>query len=71
MPIVQLQNKFKELNNGFKGWLKSQVALVDVDVTTATSEILGGATKALVGTLTHLVDPMYQSRSQKATAQFF
>jgi len=51
-PIVQLQNKFKELDNGFKAWLSKQAAPVDVAVTTATSAIQGGAIGALMGTLT-------------------
>lgn len=51
-PIVQLQNKFKELDNGFKTWLSRQTAPVDVAVTTATSAIQGGAIGALMGTLT-------------------
>lgn len=51
-PIAQLQNKFKELDNGFKTWLSRQTAPVDVAVTTATSAIQGGAIGALMGTLT-------------------
>jgi hypothetical protein len=51
-PIVQLQNKFKELDNGFKAWLSRQAAPVDVAVTTATSAVQGGAIGALMGTLT-------------------
>lgn len=51
-PIAQLQNKFKELDNGFKTWLSRQTTPVDVAVTTATSAIQGGAIGALMGTLT-------------------
>lgn len=51
-PIVQLQNKFKELDNGFKLWLSKQAAPVDVAVTTVTSAMQGGAIGALMGTLT-------------------
>jgi hypothetical protein len=51
-PIVQLQNKFKELDSGFKAWLSRQAAPVDVAVTTATSAVQGGAIGALMGTLT-------------------
>lgn len=51
-PIGQLQNKFKELDNGFKLWLSRQIAPVDVAVTTVTSAMQGGAIGALMGTLT-------------------
>lgn len=51
-PIVQLQNKFKELDNGFKLWLSKQATPVDVAVTTVTSAMQGGAIGALMGTLT-------------------
>lgn len=50
--IVQLQNKFKKLDNGFKALLSRQTASVDVAVTIATTAIQVGAIGAVMGILT-------------------
>uniref|UniRef100_A0A3Q7FK03 SAM domain-containing protein n=2 Tax=Solanum lycopersicum TaxID=4081 RepID=A0A3Q7FK03_SOLLC len=51
-PIVQLQNKFKELEIGFKGWLSKQSIPVEAAVVTATSGLQGAAIGGFMGTLT-------------------
>ncbi|KAK6794740.1 hypothetical protein RDI58_008193 [Solanum bulbocastanum] len=51
-PIAQLQNKFKELEIGFKGWLSKQSIPVEAAVVTATSGLQGAAIGGFMGTLT-------------------
>lgn len=51
-PIAQLQNKFKELEIGFKGWLAKQSLPVEAAVVTATSGLQGAAIGGFMGTLT-------------------
>ncbi|OIT35798.1 PREDICTED: uncharacterized protein LOC109242888 [Nicotiana attenuata] len=51
-PITQLQNKFKELEIGFKGWLAKQSLPVEAAVVTATSGLQGAAIGGFMGTLT-------------------
>ena len=50
--IVQLQNKFKKLDNGFKASLSRQTASVDVAVTIATTAIQVGAIGVVMRILT-------------------
>ncbi|MCD7463360.1 hypothetical protein HAX54_050420 [Datura stramonium] len=51
-PIAQLQNKFKELETGFKVWLSKQSLPVEAAVVTATSGLQGAAIGGFMGTLT-------------------
>ncbi|KAJ8554210.1 hypothetical protein K7X08_024888 [Anisodus acutangulus] len=51
-PITQLQNKFKELETNFKGWLSKQSLPVEAAVVTATSGLQGAAIGGFMGTLT-------------------
>lgn len=52
-PITQFQNKFKELENGFKGWLSKQSLPVEAAVVTLTSAAQGAAMGGFMGTLTN------------------
>ncbi|KAL3524505.1 hypothetical protein ACH5RR_017339 [Cinchona calisaya] len=52
-PIAELQAKFKELENGFKGWLAKQSLPIEASVVTATAAFQGAAIGALMGTFTN------------------
>ncbi|PSS04524.1 Mitochondrial import inner membrane translocase subunit TIM17-2 like [Actinidia chinensis var. chinensis] len=52
-PIAQFQAKFKELEEGFKGWLAKQSLPVEAAVVTVTSAAQGAAIGAFMGTLTN------------------
>ncbi|KVI07596.1 hypothetical protein Ccrd_014010, partial [Cynara cardunculus var. scolymus] len=52
-PITQLQTKFKELENGFKGWLAQQSLPVEAAVVTITGAAQGAAIGGFMGTLTN------------------
>ncbi|GAB2293903.1 hypothetical protein Dimus_028115 [Dionaea muscipula] len=51
-PIVVVQAKFKELENGFKTWLSKQSIAVEAAVVTATSAAQGAAIGAFMGIIT-------------------
>ncbi|KAL4346833.1 hypothetical protein GQ457_17G023010 [Hibiscus cannabinus] len=52
-PIEQLQAKFKEVENNFRGWLAKQSLPVEAAVVTTTSAAQGAAIGAFMGTLTN------------------
>ncbi|CAI9087020.1 OLC1v1020973C1 [Oldenlandia corymbosa var. corymbosa] len=52
-PIAQIQAKYKELEDGFKGWLAKQSLPVEAAVVTLTSATQGAAIGALMGTFTN------------------
>lgn len=52
-PLVQLQARFKDLENGFRDWLSKQSIPVEAAVVTATSAAQGAAIGAFMGTLTN------------------
>ncbi|KAE8683942.1 DNA double-strand break repair Rad50 ATPase-like [Hibiscus syriacus] len=52
-PLEQLQAKFKELENSFRGWLAKQSLPVEAAVVTTTSAAQGAAIGAFMGTLTN------------------
>ncbi|XP_071711218.1 chloroplastic import inner membrane translocase subunit HP30-2-like [Rutidosis leptorrhynchoides] len=52
-PITQIQTKYKEFENGFKGWLAKQSLPVEAAVVTITSAAQGAAMGGLMGTLTN------------------
>lgn len=49
-PIEQFQAKYKEFQDGFKGWLAKQSLPVEAAVVTATSSAQGALLGALLGT---------------------
>ncbi|KAM0071039.1 putative sterile alpha motif domain, mitochondrial import inner membrane translocase subunit TIM22 [Helianthus debilis subsp. tardiflorus] len=51
-PIKQLQTKYKEFENGFKGWLAKQSLPVEAAIVTITSAAQGAAIGGIMGTLT-------------------
>ncbi|XP_039032785.1 chloroplastic import inner membrane translocase subunit HP30-1-like [Hibiscus syriacus] len=52
-PLEQLQAKFKEVDNTFRGWLAKQSLPVEAAVVTTTSAAQGAAIGAFMGTLTN------------------
>lgn len=58
-PITHLQAKFKDLENGFKGWLAKQSLPVEAAVVTVTSATQGAAIGGLMGTLTNDVSSAF------------
>lgn len=58
-PITHLQNKYKELENGFKTWLAKQSLPVEAAVVTLTSATQGAAIGGLMGTLTNDVSSAF------------
>ena len=57
--IAQLQAWFKDLENGFRGWLAKQFLPVEAAVVTATSAAQGAAIGAFIGTLIHYACYVY------------
>ncbi|MFS8015421.1 putative mitochondrial import inner membrane translocase subunit TIM22 [Helianthus anomalus] len=51
-PIKQLQTKYKEFLNGFKGWLAKQSLPVESAIVTITSAAHGTTIGGIMGTLT-------------------
>lgn len=51
-PLVQIQNKYIELETGFKSWLSKQPIYVEATVATVGGAAQGALLGALMGTLT-------------------
>ena len=57
--IAQLQARFKDLENGFRGWLAKQFLPVEAAIVAATSAAQGAAIGAFIGTLIHYACYVY------------
>ncbi|KAA8540124.1 hypothetical protein F0562_026816 [Nyssa sinensis] len=65
-PFAQLQDKFKELENGFRAWLAKQSLPVEAAVVTTTSAAQGAAIGAFMGTLTNDVSSSFPTPPPQA-----